>query len=349
MIDRFDSTESMAPAPWKAEPASAMVEDGLALLAAGRFERASEQFARAATAAHDEGDAAVEADALRRLAELRFRAGYPGDARSLAERSRTCALRTNQSRLRVETSNTIGCIQLEMGDLEHATESFLDALAIDGIPDDLAGRIEQNLGIVASIQGRWDDAEAHYTRALSCLARHEDAAGLAMVHHNLAMIASDRGHTDTAHHHFGEGLAAAERAGDGRLTGLCHLNRAELLHAEGAFDRALDDATGAYAVFLQTGTLVDLAGACRILGRIHASLSRFDSAESFLKAAVAMADRSQTPLTDGEARRELGDLLAATSRLAEAKASYEAAGSVFARLSASHDVADVARRIAELD
>ncbi len=349
MIDRFDSAELAAAAPWKAEPASAMVDDGLNLVAAGRFERAAEQFARAAERAHEEGNAAVEADALRRLAELRFRAGYPGDARNLAERSRECALRTDQNRLRVETSNTIGCIQLEMGDLEHAAESFLEALAIADIPDDLAGRIEQNLGIIASIQGRWDDAEAHYTRALDCLSRHEDTAGLAMVHHNLAMIASDRGHAEAAHHHFSEGLAAAERTGDGRLAGLCRLNRAELLHAEGAFERALEDATGAYAVFLQTGTLVDMAGACRILGRIHASLHRFDSAESFLKAAVAMADRSQTPLTDGEAHRELGDLLAATSRLAEAKASYEAAGSVFARLSASHDVADVERRIADLN
>ncbi|MHB1328357.1 MAG: tetratricopeptide repeat protein [Gemmatimonadales bacterium] len=349
MIDRSDSPELASTAPWKAEPASAMVDDGLALVAAGRFERAAEQFARAASAAREEGNAAVEADALRRLAELRFRAGYPGDARSLAERSRECAFRTDQSRLRVETSNTIGCIQLEMGDLEHATATFVDALAIDGIPDDLAGRIEQNLGIVASIQGRWDDAESHYTRALDCLARHDDVAGLAMVHHNLAMIASDRGDAEAAHRHFGEGLAAAERAGDGRLAGLCRLNRAELLHAEGSFDRALEDATGAYAVFLQTGTLVDMAGACRILGRIHAALHRFDSAEAFLNAAVAMADRSQTPLTDGEARRELGDLLAATSRLAEAKASYEAAGSVFARLSAPHSVADMERRIAELD
>lgn len=349
MIDRIDPTEPAAAAPWKAEPASVMVDEGLRLVAGGRFERAAEQFGRAAARAHQDGDHAVGADALRRLAELRFRAGYPGEARSLAERSRECAFRTNRARLQVETSNTIGCIQLEMGDLEHASETFLGALAIEGIPDDLAGRIEQNLGIVASIQGRWDEAEGHYSKALSCLARHRDTAGLAMVHHNLAMIASDRGKADVAHHHFGEGLAAAERAGDGRLAGLCRLNRAELLHAEGALDRALDDATGAYAVFLQTGTLVDMAGACRILGRINASLNRYQAAESFLKAAVTMADRSQTPLTDGEARRELGDLLAATSRLAEAKASYEAAGSVFARLSASHDLADVARRLAELE
>jgi tetratricopeptide (TPR) repeat protein len=78
----------------------------------------------------------------------------------------------------------------------------------------LRGRIEQNLGILACIQGDHQAAYDHYRRSLEAFEGSEDERGCALAHHNLGMIASRRGELDEAERCFEQSATAAARAGD---------------------------------------------------------------------------------------------------------------------------------------
>ncbi len=333
---------------WDGESAADLVAAGWQEERGGRLEVAATLFEAARSTAHRDNDLGLESEAIRGLAVATFHRGFPRRAEELAQRSLTLARAAGSPTREAEAGNTLGCLRLERGELDEARRWFDRVRVIGGLPSELTARLDQNLGIVANIQGFWELARTHYHRALAAFEQAGDVRGRAQVHHNLAMIATDHGRTAEALDHFGKGLDLAESAGAARLAGLCRLNRAEVLLTVGDRDQARDEAIAAYATFTRVGSIVDLADCCRVLGKVDWALGRVDSAEGFLRAAVDLAVRGSTPLTEGSARSDLGDLLATQDRLVEARSLYEAAGGLFAGLGAEPEVARIGERLAVL-
>jgi putative nucleotidyltransferase with HDIG domain len=315
----------------------------------GSLAAAIERYQHAVAAAERTGNSAVVARALRRLAVLRHHRGEEDAARRLCRRSFEVGRAVNDEVLAAEALNVEAGLAFESGRIAEARAIYSQALQLGGHHQGLRARIEQNLGILANIQGDLEAAEAHYQRSLSAYVALGDDGGRGLVLHNLAMLHADREQWDDADALFRESARLAAACGDQHLAALCALNHSEVHFARGDFERARQGAEAALAAFEQQGAKLDKADAYRVIGMAYRETGRFELAEARLRAAREMAALTGSTLSEAEACRELALLFQATGRNPEALAHLTAAFRLFAQLDARLDLVDVERRRVRLE
>jgi len=124
-------------------------------------------YTAAIQAAERASDGAIMAESLRRLGIVQHRRSQPALARELCERSHHIAMDIGDPVLAAEALNALAGFDLESGSMNAAREKFDEALELGGSSEYLRGRIEQNLGILASIHGDPREAMAHYRESLA--------------------------------------------------------------------------------------------------------------------------------------------------------------------------------------
>jgi putative nucleotidyltransferase with HDIG domain len=291
----------------------------------------------------------VLAEALRRLAVVRHHRGEADAARELCLRSYGVARQVGDDVRAAEALNTLGGMDLTTGSLEEARETFLRALALGGASQALRARAEQNLGIVANIQGQLNEAVARYERSLDAYRSCGDEHGCAIAYHNLGMVSTDRGRLDAADCYFQESRAFAERVGDVHLWALCLVNHAEVHVARQRFEEARQNAESALAVFDQLGVRAAKADAYRVIGMVYRETGRPALAESRLRSAMDLANAAGSILGEAEASRELALLHHDMGRNEEALRLLNTAYRLFRRLDARVDLVHVGGKMAELE
>ena len=291
----------------------------------------------------------LPADALRRLAVLRHHQGASLEARELCRRSYDVAQRAGDAILAGEALNTLGGIDLETDAMADARKNFLAALQLGGQSRALCARVEQNLGILANIQGDFDEALTRYERSLEAYRAADDEHGCALAYHNLGMASTSGGRLDAAADYFRQSLEIAQRTGDAHLKGLCLVNHAKVLIAQGKAEQACDNAQAALSVFDQLGVERAKSGAYLVLGIVNREAGRFDLAASQFQAAIELAVRSGSVLNEADASRELALLFQAMGRNQDALRLLHTAHRLFGRLDARHDLVHVDGKVAELE
>ncbi|MGH7569187.1 MAG: tetratricopeptide repeat protein [Gemmatimonadales bacterium] len=337
------------PTPGAVRPAGDHLHEARARERAGCIPEAVECYAAAIAAAERTGERAVLAEALRRLAVVRYRRNEPVEARELCQRSYAAAREIGNDFLAAEALNTLGGLHLKTGSLDEARRTFLQALELGGPSLELGARVEQNLGILANIQGDLDEALARYRRSLEAYRASGDEHGCAIAYHNLGMISADRGLLDEADRYFQESSEIAARAGDVYLQGLCLVNHAEVDVARQQFEAARRDAEAALAIFDQLGTKGDKAEAYRVIGLVYRETGRAALAESRLRSAIELAVSSGSVLVEAEASRELALLYQTMGRNQDTLRLLNAAHRLFRRLDARVDLVHVGGKVAELE
>src|SRR5213596_2346856 len=317
-------------------PAAELLHDARAQERAARVSDAIGSYEAAIAAAEGAGEPAVLAEALRRLAVIRHHRNESDEARRLCHASYTVAHATGNDLLAAEALNTLGGIDLETDAVADARRHFLRALELGGHSRGLCARAEQNLGILANIQGDLDEALARYGRSLQA-------------YHNLGMASADRERFDEAEHYFRQSHEIAERAGDAYLGGLCLVNHAKVHVARERYEDARHDAEAALAVFDRLGVGSAKADAYRVLGMIYRETGRPGLAESRLKSAIELAVGAGSVLNEAEASRELALLYQAMGRNQEALSLLNAAHRLFGRLDARTHLVHVAGKMADLE
>src|SRR5436309_2923753 len=209
---------------------------------AARISEAIASYEAAIAAAEGAGEPALLAEALRRLAVIRHHRNESDQARRLCHASYTVAHAAGNDVLAAEALNTLGGIDLETDAVADARRHFLRALELGGHSRELCARAEQNLGILANIQGDLDEALARYGRSLQAYHDSNDEHGRAIAYHNLGMASADRERFDEAEHYFRQSHEIAERAGDAYLGGLCLVNHAKVHVARERYEDARHDA-----------------------------------------------------------------------------------------------------------
>src|SRR2546428_12799026 len=131
-------------------------------------------------AADRTGEGAVLAEALRRPAVVRHHRNESAEARELCRRSYSVACDAGNDLLAAEALNTLGGLDVKTGAIEDARKNFLQALERGGQSRELRARVEQNLGILANIQGELGEAVAHYERSLEAERASDDEHGRAI-------------------------------------------------------------------------------------------------------------------------------------------------------------------------
>jgi putative nucleotidyltransferase with HDIG domain len=270
-------------------------------------------------------------------------------ARELCHRGYDVALAADHQILAAEALNALAGFELESGALPEARDMYRRALELGGASLELRATVEQNLGILANIQGDLDDALTHYQRSLDASRSIGDEQGCAIAYQNLGTISVHRQLWDDAEHYYRLGLSIAERIGDVRLQALCLLNHSEVHLARQRYDLARQSAESALSIFDRLGAQLDKSDAYKVLGVVYRETGRIALAESRLRAAIDLAIRTNSVLSEAEASRELAKLYQATGRNQDALRLLNTAHRLFGRLDARVDLVDIAAKRATLE
>ena len=205
-------------------------------------------------------------------------------------------------RLRVQLGRLRGVARLDGGDRPGARavlETTLDLCEQSLGPDDPdAAGVHNMLGIVGKFTGTFDDAAAHYARALEIYETVGAGPGvIATLHHNLGGLAHSRGDLVTAEretrralelHTESHGAAHPDTAGDrGQLAAiLSELGRHD--EAERELRRTAEDFTDRYGP-----DHVEVAIVRTALGAALHRTGRLDEADAEYRAGLAARERTQ--------------------------------------------------------
>jgi putative nucleotidyltransferase with HDIG domain len=304
-------------------------------------------YEQAITSAEQSGTHNVLAEALRRLAVVHHHDGKWTLARRLVERSLAVACAAADEVLAAEALNTLGGMKLEANALADARQHFLLALELGRKSRELRARVEQNLGILANIQGDFDEALTRYGRSLGAYRASYDEHGCAIAYHNLGMVSAERRRYDDAEQYYKDSYDIAARLGDTHLQQLCLLNHAEVLIARGSYERAKQNAGAALSLAPPGGGVTSQA--YRIIGMADRESGRRALALSRLQSSVDIAETAGSTLNEAAGRRELALLYQKMGRNREALTLLNEAHALFSRLNARAHVVSIAGRMAELE
>lgn len=316
---------------------------------AARATDAIASYASAVESATIAGADAVLAESLRRLAILHHQRNECKLARALCLRSYEVAQASRDNRLAAEALNTMGVQELLAGSVTEASALFVRALAADGTNRELHARVEQNLGIVANIQGELDSALEHYARSLEAFRSCGDDHGCALAYHNLALISADRERLDDAERYVRESHTIAERQGDVHLQGLCLVTQGEIDVARQRYENAQQSAEEALAIFDRLGTVRGKADAYRVIGMVYRETGRHALAESRLQSAITLAAHAGAVLLEAETSRELALLYQLLGRNQDTLQLLNRSYLLFRRVNARHDLVSVGGKVSELE
>jgi putative nucleotidyltransferase with HDIG domain len=291
----------------------------------------------------------VTIEAHRRLGILCHRRNEPARARTFCQQSYDLATSIENDVLAAEALNALAGFEFEVGDLDSARQKFMSGLQLGRSSEELLGRILQNLGILANVEGNLDTARQHYLDSLQAFVHAGDERGCAIAYHNLGMISADQGQWEEADRYFLASHARATSLGDVHLQGLCLLNHAEVHLARQRYEKARDSAEAALRIFDQLGARLDKAGAYKVLGAVYRETGHHSVAESRLKTAMDLALETGSVLTEAEASRELALLLQAMGRNQDALRTLNASYRLFNRLNARVDLVDIRGKVSELE
>ena len=351
MIDAFDGALARpltAPAR-RAERLAAFLRQGREHERAGRLTEALEVYGAVATAADETRDGKVLAESLRRAAGIRRRRNEPSEALALYQRSYDVARSIDDAALAAEALNGIAVLNVHRGDWESAREYLQRAIDAGAENEDLRGRIEQNFGVMANIEGDITAAIAHYQRSLSSFRAAQNDAGCAIAYHNLGMVSADRQLWDDAERYFRASLEIAESTGDVNIRGHVLLNRTEVDLARGRYEDARRHAEQALQIFDEMGARDKKALAYKFLGMLYRETGRPMLAEARLRTAVDLAAEVDATLSQAEACRELALLYQGQGRNQDALRLLNSSHRLFGRLNARRDLVDVGTKVAHLE
>jgi putative nucleotidyltransferase with HDIG domain len=239
--------------------------------------------------------------------------------------------------LAAEALNGLGLVHLERGEPEPAAAVFAQALELGGHRPAIRGRIEQNLGIVANIQGDFRLALSCYERSLEAFRAAQDTRMCAFAYHNLGMVNADQEQWGDADRYFAASLEIADAVGDVQLRGNVLLNRTEVHLACQRYEDARRSAEEALRIFDQLGVRQGKSEAYKFLGMLYRETGATALAEARFRSAMTLATESGDVLAEAEAMRELALLYRRLDRNHEALTLLNGSHRLFTRLGARAD------------
>jgi putative nucleotidyltransferase with HDIG domain len=332
-----------------ARPLADLIHEARQLERDGCLPEAMERYERAIASGTRAGERGVVAEAMRRLAVLKHQRGDSQEARELCEASCAAARDVGNDVLAAEALNVLGGLCLATGMLGEARIHFVRALEIGSGSQELGARVEQNLGILANIQGEWNESLERYKRSLDAYVACGNEHGCAIAYHNLGLVSVDRELWDEAETYFGRSREIAERAGDVYLRAACFVGNAKVQLIRQRFEDARQSAEAALSLFDQLGAKAEKSGAYRLIGVVYRDTGKPALAESRLRSAIELASSTNSVLNEADATSELALLYQAMGRNQEALALLNRSHALYGRLDARRDLINVSGKVVALE
>jgi tetratricopeptide (TPR) repeat protein len=244
--------------------------------------------------------------------------------------------------------NMIGVASLVLGELEAANAALARALELATRDDDLLmmAQATNNLGAIANMQGRHEDALWQYRLALPMLQRLGQPRLLAEGYHNMAITFRDVGELIEADEHEVRAIEYASDAAAPRVAAMGRMGRAELSLRRGDAPLALTSAQLAVEEFARLGDPANEADAHRLVGVACGAQQRYDEAFAAFERALAIARAHGHALTEAEALRDRVEVRLRSGTRTLARKDAEAAIAIFERLGARRECDALRERIA---
>ena len=235
--------------------------------------------------------------------------------------------------------NLLGAALLELGLLEDASATFerVAELAWSNGDDLLLAKARNNLGTIANIRGRRDQAIALYQLAVPAYQRLGSPGGLAECYHNMAITFRDTLALNEADEYETRAIEFAREAGSRRLVALARLGRAEISLRRGESSLAEVGATLAATAFREAADPIGEGDALRLVGVARTRKGELDGAGAALEAALGLTRNHGAALNEAETLRALAEWAAARTDWALARAHADAALTILRRLEALDD------------
>jgi tetratricopeptide (TPR) repeat protein len=246
--------------------------------------------------------------------------------------------------------NMMGVASFAVGELENANAALHTALDLAAEDDDplVMAQATNNLGAIANLQGRHEDALWHYRLAIPTLQRSGQRQRLANVYHNLGITCRDTGALDEADEHEQRAIEYATESAVPRLVAMGRIGRAEIALRRG--DAPLAESTARVAIdeLEALGDPMNEADAHRVVGAACAAQSRHQDALSAFERALSLARAHGHALIEAESLRDRVDCRIRSGERSLARDDARAAIAIFEKLGAQSEVAALQQRLADL-
>jgi tetratricopeptide (TPR) repeat protein len=261
--------------------------------------------AAAYQSALDDGDENTVGDAHFHLGRIAWRQGQFDAARERFDAARAIALKTGDAEARARAENGLGLVHYSRGEYVQARAAMTVARDMSRDPV-MRAKALLNLGIIANIEGDYDNAQNNYIRSRTAFQQANDAPGEVLALNNLGMLYADLHNWDSADHAFEQCLDLCESLGDRLRIASVLVNRSEVSCARERYDEAIADCDRAISVAGEVGAEAQRGDALRWKGHALWRAGRHEPAEAALREAVRIAHRMHVKLLEAEAARDLG-------------------------------------------
>jgi len=298
-----------------------------------------------------DGDAAVACAILRRIGRTYVDDGDIDAALDCLCASRAVAEQWGLTAQLAHTINLVGGALWQRGELDDAATFFAESGRMARLAEDdaLVAMVEQNLGVLAAMQGDVDRGMQHYLASLALYEGLGMNAELARLLSNIGLLDMKLGRLDAAERSYRRATALAAEAGDTWTRLMVDVNRAALHIERREFDaaRLISERVLHQAEPLHETRLV--AETCKHLGVIARETGDLPRADVLLRRAYEEAVAREDQLLAAEAMRELAELHLRTARNREALQALSVSHRLFTHLHAQQDLEDVGRRLRSLE
>lgn len=247
--------------------------------------------------------------------------------------------------------NMIGVASFALGDLDVANAELSRVLELATHDDDLLmmAQATNNLGAIANLQGRHEDALWQYRLALPMLQRLGQARLLAEGYHNMAITFRDVGELVEADEHEHRAIDYARDGAAPRVAAMGRVGRAEIALRRG--DAPLAETTARLAIdeLAPLGDPLNEADAQRVVGAACAAQERYDDALEAFARALDIARAHGHALNEAETLRDRGDVQLRRGAHALALDDALASLAIFEKLGAQSECEALRLRVASLE
>lgn len=327
-----------------------LIESGREAQRTGAWDEALAHFETALDMLGTGEDPKLHADVLRWTGSVFRERGEMEKARERYEASRTKA---EQAGLKPEVAaSIIGLASLEVlrGNLDEASSLFMEArpIAEEQGDDRAVAAVDQNLGIIANIQGNVALALLSYRSSLERFRRLDDKFAATRALNNMGMAHVDLAEWAAAETCFGEAAELASSNGDTMMVGRVELNRAELHLKRRRYEAAQESCDRSLHIFQRLRVKPSIADAYKFYGILYRETGRPDQADTHFALSLGMAEACQNRLMQAETQMEWALLHLEEERKQEGVLYLNRSLKIFRDLKASREVLDIERRLTRL-
>ena len=319
--------------------------------ASGRRQLARQRYEGALYLLTRESDPGIASTILRRVGRSYLDDGDVQAGLDCLEAAHAVAVACGNTGEVAHTVNVMAISHVQRGALEEGERLYHEAvrLARDAGDERLIAMIEQNLGVIASMHGETERALEHYYASLERYRALDLTEELARLLNNIGMALGKLSQWNAAQATFAEAHMLARKCGHEWTRMMVELNRLAVLIQRREFDAAN---AACDRILMEAGTLHEtrlLAEAYRHAGVIARETDRYADAEHFLRMAFDASVAREDLLLAAETAREQAELYLVMGRNRATLQSLTQSHRLFSQLRARQDVADIRRRMHQLE